>query len=334
MSFFRSNRVVACIAFLFCISYIAIGQQDNEDSQSFSVLFYNIENLFDTIASSCTNDSEFTPQSEKQWNTRKYYKKLHAISKVIIAAGAWNPPDIIAFAEVESPSCTRDILSKTALSKMRYSYIHHESPDRRGIDVSLAYNPKTFIPLFDSAIAVTLPDEPHFATRDILYVKGIMSLWNDTLHVFALHFPSRFGGAKKSEYKRIAATNVLISCISDIYAQLPSARIIVMGDFNDTPKNKAPQFLAAACSNNFIRLSDSNQLGTNVYKNMWHEIDQCYVSVSLHSNYTLTYSIISFDFMLQTDSHGRTKPFRTYAGPYYLGGYSDHLPILCRFQKP
>ena len=332
MNFLQKNKITALGFFLCCISWIALSQTQ-ENQKPFSLLFYNVENLFDTIENPLTNDVEYTPNGEKQWNTWKYYKKLHAISDVVIAAGAWNPPDIIGFAEIESPSCTRDIVSKTALSKLRYSYIHHESPDRRGIDVALVYNPNTFTPLFDSAISVTIPSEPQFTTRDILYVKGIISSWNDTLHVFVVHFPSRFGGAKKSEYKRIAATNTLVKFISEIHAKTPFAHIIIMGDFNDTPKNKAPQSLVAACSHNFIRLNNPLQTGTHVYKNIWHELDQCYVSQALHCAYSINFSIVSFDFMLQTDSHGRTKPFRTYLGPFYGGGYSDHLPILCRLQR-
>ena len=332
MNFLQKNKIAALVFFLCCVSWTAFSQTE-ENQKPFSILFYNVENLFDTIENHSTNDGEYTPHGERQWNTWKYYKKLHAISDVVIAAGGWNPPDIIGFAEIESPLCTRDIVSKTALSKMRYSYIHHESPDRRGIDVALAYNPQTFIPLFDSAISVTIPSEPKFTTRDILYVTGIISSWHDTIHVFVVHFPSRFGGAKKSEYKRVAATNTLVDFVTQIYTQNNSAQIIILGDFNDTPNNKAPQSIVAACSNNFIRLNNKQQTGTHVYKKIWHELDQCYVSLSLYTHYTCNYSIVSFDFMLQTDAQGRTKPFRTYMGPYYSGGYSDHLPILCRLQK-
>jgi hypothetical protein len=36
-------------------------------------------------------------------------------------------------------------------------------------------------------------------------------------------------------------------------------------------------------------------------------------------------------FLLEDDEkYGGKKPYRTYLGPKYLGGYSDHLPLVAR----
>lgn len=328
MSFLLKNSIL----FASCVCIIHISAFCQSESKSFSILFYNVENLFDTINNPHTKDDEFTPEGDKQWGTRKYYRKLHSLSQVIIASGGWDIPDIIGLAEIETKKCTQDLIYKTALSRFRYEYIHHESPDFRGIDVALIYNPQSFTPLYDSAITVLFPNQNTATTRDILYVKGVITDWQDTLHIFVLHFPSRFGGTKRSEFKRIAATNTVLNTIEDIRKKQANAHIIIMGDFNDTPKNKAPQSISSP-PYSFIRLTDSTQAGTYVYKGVWQELDHCYISCSIQEHFSTTFSIVSHNFMLQADKNGKTKPFRTYAGPYYLGGYSDHLPIMCVLRK-
>src|SRR5690554_1073054 len=131
MNFLVKNNI---LVFLFLIKSLAGSAQQDAP---FSLLFYNVENLFDTINSPQVRDGEFTPDGSKEWDSHRYYNKLNNLSKVIIAAGKWNPPDIIGIAEVENKTCFRDLVGKTVLSKMRYQIIYHESEDRRGIDVAL-----------------------------------------------------------------------------------------------------------------------------------------------------------------------------------------------------
>ncbi|MFW5850675.1 MAG: endonuclease [Bacteroidota bacterium] len=328
MNFLVKNKIF--ILLLLIISLNASAQQN----APFSLLFYNVENLFDTINSPYVSDGEFTPDGSKKWNTRRYYDKLNNLSKVIIAAGKWNPPDIIGIAEVENKKCLYDLTGKTVLSKMRYRIVYHESEDRRGIDVALAYNPETFCVLHDTALRVHFANQPQLRTRDILHVTGVIQQWNDTIHVFLCHFPSRYGGAARSEHKRLAAMHVLTDAIEKVYNKNPSAHIVVMGDFNDYPHNKAPQTLLSTFTHNkMIKTTDSLHKGTYVYKGVWNELDHCYISDFLTHNYSYSFSIISYDFMLQKHKNGKTAPRRTYLGSYYLGGYSDHLPILFRMQK-
>ncbi|MDA3883312.1 MAG: endonuclease [Bacteroidales bacterium] len=328
MNFLVMNNIL--IFWLLILSLSASAQQN----APFSLLFYNVENLFDTINSPQVRDGEFTPEGSKEWNTWRYYQKLNNLSKVIIAAGKWNPPDIIGVAEIENKKCLRDLVGKTVLSKMRYSIIHHESEDRRGIDVAMAYNPETFQVLHDTALPVRFKKQPQLRTRDILHVTGIIREWNDTIHVFMCHFPSRYGGTAQSEYKRIAAMNVLIDAISTVYDNKPHAQIVILGDFNDYPHNDAPQLLISSLSENkIIKVTDSLHEGTYVYKSVWNELDHCYISETMSQNHSYYFSIISHDFMLQEFKNGKTAPRRTYRGSYYLGGYSDHLPIMFRMQK-
>jgi endonuclease/exonuclease/phosphatase family metal-dependent hydrolase len=217
---------------------------------------------------------------------------------------------------------------------MRYQIIYHESEDRRGIDVALAYNPETFRVLHDTALSVRFEKQPQLRTRDILHVSGVIQEWNDTIHVFMCHFPSRYGGAAQSEYKRLAAMNMLTNAIAEVYEKNPSAQIVVMGDFNDYPHNKSPQTLVSSFTHNkILKTIDSLHEGTYVYKGVWNELDHCYISETISQNHSYSYSIISHEFMLQEHKNGKTKPRRTYLGSYYLGGYSDHLPIMFRMQK-
>ncbi len=111
-----------------------------------------------------------------------------------------------------------------------------------------------------------------------------------------------------------------------------------MGDFNDTPNNKSLMLLS---DRHFVNLSkDFNspkKNGTLKYKSHWQVFDQFVVSKNLTDS-TLSivtapggFQIINHSFLLEEDSkYGGTKPIRTYYGPYYRGGFSDHLPILLK----
>jgi len=315
---------------LFCIlSLTTISWAQNK--HSFSVMFYNVENLFDTIDDPHKNDNEFLPTGQKKWDTRKYYKKLHNISKVIIASGKWNAPDIVGFAEIENSKCTQDIVSKTALSKIRYKTIHYESRDRRGIDVACIYNPKTVSIIKDTVYPIIFAENKQITTRDILHVEARMTKYKDTVHLFICHFPSRFGGTKKSEFKRIYAASILKTKIDSVKKINPNSHIIIVGDFNDDPTNQSIKTITSDTLN-YKNLSLSDDAKSHYYRGVWRALDQCIISTEITQKYNITYSSIKLPFILETDKNNTQKPFRTYQGPAYLGGYSDHLPIKIELQ--
>jgi predicted extracellular nuclease len=324
----------------------------SQTNESYKVMFYNVENLFDTFDDSLKNDEDFLPEGNHFWNNHKYYTKLNQIYKVIMAVGEWNPPAIIGLSEIENRRVIDDLTNKTPLTKFQYKIVHKESPDRRGIDVGLLYREELFTPLASEFLPINFPNNPTSKTRDILYVKGVTNK-SDTLHVFINHWPSRWGGQLESEGRRVFVASVLKSKVDSIFNKNAHSNIIITGDFNDYPDNKSINTILSAhqnfdtISNNQLynlsaNLFKTKNIGTHKYQGEWGVLDQFIVSGNLlqqeNKVYTSTEDVYIFnkDFLLESDdSNFGFKPNRTYIGYKYNGGYSDHLPtyLILNFNK-
>src|ERR1035437_2540520 len=178
------------------------------EKQNFKIMCYNVENFFDCVDDSLTNDNEFLPTGMRAWNTTKYQKKQANIGKVITAIGGWEAPALVGLCEVESKKCLYDLTHYSGLKNLRYKFLHHESPDARGVDVALLYQPGMFKPFHDEAIRINFPTAPTTKTRDILFASGVIPT-GDTLHIFVCHFPSRLGGELESDDKRLFVASVV-----------------------------------------------------------------------------------------------------------------------------
>ena len=299
--------------------------------RDYKVVFWNVENFFDTFYDQGREDGNFTPFGEMRWTRKRFIQKRNAIAKTIIGMGEGEPPAIIGFAEVEKRYVLSNLINETPLAQAGYSIIHRDSPDRRGIDVALIYRQELFKPLETEFIRVVLPDTLA-TTRDILYTKGIFNNV-DTLHIFVNHWPSKFGGAIFSEPRRRAASDVLkYKCDSILYTNI-NANIIAMGDFNDTPD--ATTITALDNLVNLCTELHKRGEGSIKYRGAWELIDQILVSKHLYSTdgrfYAESVSIYSPSYLLERDAtYSGMKPRRTYIGPRYNGGISDHLPIILK----
>ncbi|MDD2278899.1 MAG: endonuclease [Bacteroidales bacterium] len=309
----------------------------------YRLMFYNVENLFDPFNDSLKNDDEFTAEGSRYWTWRKMTDKVNNIYKVITAVGEWEPPTMVGFCEIENRFVIERITKHTPLSKFDYQIVHRESPDARGIDVALIYRPDQFTVEEEHFFRVSFPDNPDRATRDILYARGIIG-GLDTLHVFVNHWPSKYGGALVSEPGRIAAGKLVRQKVDSIKLFHPDARIIIMGDFNDTPDSRPlieglgaslPEkpFTADGLYNLHLPYVAKGE-GTLKYQGAWEVIDMMIVTKGLlnakHGVYTTPDGgkIFSADFLLEKDERFvGVIPFRTYIGFRYHGGFSDHLPI-------
>ncbi len=304
---------------------------------------YNVENLFDTKHDEGKRDHDFLPWGINKWTQERYQTKLKRIFKVIANISEWEYPAIIALTEIENRAVLEDLIQATPLVESDYSIIHEESPDARGIDVAFLYRRSMFRPISHEALPVEMPNDPSFKTRDILYVKGLVNK-QDTLHYFVLHFPSRLGGEAESEPKRIHAASVLRAKADSILNHEPHAKIIITGDFNDDPTNasayevlRGKESVENAESGDFFNLMYDAYMkgyGSYKYQSVWNMLDQFIVSLTLLDNqnkvYTTTTSAHIFQpewLSVQDDRFPGMKPFRTYSGPNYLGGYSDHYPV-------
>lgn len=330
MKFSRWNRAFLTVFILSIIltSFSVIVKKP----ESFRIMFYNTENLFDTINNVQANDEEYLPGSEKHWNSRRYWHKIKNIYQVIAAAGDNLPPDIIGFSEVECMLPLKNLTENTPLSKYEYTIIHKDSPDLRGIDVALLCR-KDRVKVISTDFINPFADEPSRKTRDILL--ACLQIDEDTIYVFVNHWPSRRGGESRSDSSRFKTSEVVRNHADSLFKINHKAKIIIMGDFNDEPTDKS---LINLTKHGFVNLSDSLQqackCGSYKYKSHWQMFDQMLVSKPLIANKGLqvfpgSLHIVQADYMLAIDTkYGGKTPLRTYLGPRYIGGFSDHLPIV------
>ena len=339
------QKTVVCFCFIFSLLFLIKAQV--REKQNFKIMCYNVENFFDCVDDSLTSDEEFTPTGIRGWNYKKYQKKQANIAKVISAIGGWDAPAIVGICEVESRKCLIDLARYSGLKNLRYKFLHHESPDARGIDVALLYQPNLFKPIHDQAITIHFPNAPQSRTRDILFASGIIPT-GDTLHVFVCHFPSRLDGELESEEKRTFVASVLRTKVDSIFAANKNPNIVIMGDFNDFPTNASLlEVLKAQPLNDSISDKGLYNLmyklhvegkGSNKHLGEWGALDQMIVSGSLlnstNSFFTKQFDAHFFDadFLLENDNTYLGKqPFRTFVGMKYQEGFSDHLPIYTDF---
>jgi hypothetical protein len=308
------------------------------------VAFYNAENLFDTFNDSLTNDEDFLPTGKNAWSYKRYMEKLNNIYRVLTAVGGWEMPEVVGFCEIENRLVLQDLLKKTPFRQHKYDIVHENSPDARGIDVGLIYRKDKFKYISHEAIRVIFTDDPKGKTRDILYTKGLV-LGKDTLHVFVNHWPSRRGGQAKSEPRRVDAAKLVRKKVDSIYAASPLAKIVIMGDLNDHVEDKsvavtlnAKADTAAVGSTDLYDfmapLSHNWKLGSHKYQGHWGTLDHVIVSAPLLKGgrkgqlKASPAQIFAARFLLEEDKkYLGLQPFRTYVGPRYAGGFSDHLPV-------
>ncbi len=310
--------------------------QTSKDRPLGIVGFYNLENLFDTVDNPNINDEDFLPKGRYKWTSERYHEKLNNMAKVIsqMAGG----PDILGICEVENRKVLEDLVNTDALKPHRYQIIQFDSPDHRGIDVALLYKTGRYLPFQTEQITFGDPKSPNFKTRDILKVKGLYL--GDTLNIFVNHWPSRRGG---KEDKRIIAGQLLRKAIDATYAKNPTAKIIVMGDFNDDPINKSVKTSLRA-NGKLSKLKEGDLFntsydtfkkgyGTLYYRGAWNLFDQIIISQSLLEKNSTRYHYITDSFRpfgpdwLRVRKEGEYKgaPLRTFVSGVYKGGYSDHF---------
>lgn len=308
--------------------------------QSMTVLFSNAENLFDTEDDPLKDDDGFTPDGDYRWNRSRYWDKLDAISKVIVAADADQAPALVGLCEVENETVLNDLTTRSALREVGYRFVMTDSPDSRGIDVALLYRRSFFRLISHESLRVNLRPYGGGATRDILHVTGLLESM-DTLDIYVCHWPSRYGGTDESEPRRICAAGVVRASVDSIFRVRLKPYVIVMGDLNEGPDDPAVRIGLKAHPRSEGRNLDDRELvtvmdaldeGSYKYQGVWDKYDQYVVSASLLNGLGCTemtgVEIMRPGFLLaDDDSYGGVKPFRTYNGRRYQGGYSDHLPI-------
>ncbi len=333
------------IIILLCSLSLQIKGQEN-----FRIMFYNVENMYDTKDNPKTNDDDFTPKGQLRWTNYKYWKKLNNISKVITSVGKGYTPALIGMCEIENDSVLFDLTKRAALRKEKYEYIITRSKDSRGSNIALLYQRDQIKVLKQKSYTPVIEKDFSRTTRDILHITGKV-VNGDTLDIFVCHFPSRNEGIKKTSPYRIKCANLIKQKTDSLFHIRKKANIIIMGDFNDYPYDTSIKETLQANSlttsisvkklyNMFYHKTSDKSIGSYKYRGKWNYLDQFIVSGYLlnNSNKTIIKNkdahIYVADFLLEKDNnkYGGQKPFRTYLGFKYLGGFSDHLPIYMDLQ--
>jgi endonuclease/exonuclease/phosphatase family metal-dependent hydrolase len=341
------SEIVIFLFFAYCLIFPApLRAQPAQEmkAKSARLMFYNAENLFDILDDSLTADEEFLPRGMRYWTRRKLDQKLNNLYKTIVAVGAWQPPAIVGLCEIENRYVLQQLVENTPLQQLHYQIIHFDSPDMRGIDVGMLYHPSQFSPISQEAIRINFPHNHNKTTRDVLYAKGIL-LQTDTVHIFINHWPSRRGGQQASAPDRNFVAGLVRKKTDSLLVANPRANIIIMGDLNDGPEDESLLIHLGAKRNtekyengqlyNMMHTSATEGVaGTHKYQGQWHAFDQIIVSGALLQDGQALQipdkqaRIFEADFLLQEDiTYMGKKPFRTYTGYHYQGGFSDHLPV-------
>lgn len=317
--------------------------------QTFGVAFYNLENLFDTINNNGKYDLEFSPDGKNRWDGKKYRSKLKNMSYAISQMTTkFTPvgPALIGVSEIENKSVLDDLVNQESIKEWGLKVIHHDSPDRRGVDVGLLYNPRFFQPINVTNHLLTVEGLPNFRTRDQMCVVGLLG--GERVGVIVNHWPSRRGGTEQSSYLREAAAQ-LSKHIADSLRNIdPNMGIIIMGDLNDDPGDKSCAMVLGAQKkqedakvggfyNPFWAMLDKG-IGSYCYRGNWDLFDQIIVSQSLLKDggsrlKFLRSEVFNKEFLKQQDGQYKGYPHRTFSGGAFLNGYSDHFPTLIYLVK-
>ena len=326
------------------------GTSAQNEYASYPIGFYNLENLFDTLDQEDVRDTEFSPKGQNAWTYDKYLKKLTNMASVIEQLGTDQNPDgivILGVSEIENRGVLEDLVKEPAIKMRNYQIVHYDSPDKRGVDVGLLYNPTYFQVTDSKSYELMLEDNGvRKFTRDVLLVKG--ELANETIYVLVNHWPSRSGGEKKSAPYRAAAAKLNKHITDSLFQENKQSKILIMGDLNDDPtspsvkkvlnaKAKIEQVKEGGFYNPMYAKYQRGE-GSNAYRDAWSLFDQIILSKPLldkTQDGLFFYKAIIYKEprLLQPSGQYKGYPYRTFGNGLFMNGYSDHFPAVAYLLK-
>lgn len=291
-----------------------------------TIASYNIENYFDVTDDTLKNDDDFTSDGYYRWTTGRAKMKALQLRKVLLSIRSISAPQIVGLCEVEGAKATDLLLRLSGMYKLGYDYVCFPTPDERGVATALLYNKYEIDTISTRAIYVS-NSELGLATRNITYAK-LLWLQEDTLHVLVNHWPSNYSGAGAAAKKRDFVAHRARATVDSIFASDAEAKVVLLGDFN-VPANDEV-LSKTLCKEDLINLSPLSKEQSYKYQGKWQTIDHIIVSKNMEID---NFHVGNFPFLLEADSRGGKKPFRTYIGMRYNGGVSDHLPVFAEYVK-
>lgn len=336
--------VVAVLALTVSLSFA-----QNKKLAVYGVGFYNLENLFDTINTNGKYDLEFSPEGARRWNGQKYWSKQKNMAYAISQMGKETVPGglaVLGVSEIENKSVLEDLVKMNDLAAQNLKIVHYDSPDKRGVDVGLLYNPKQFRVLASQSRRLTVEGKPDFLTRDQLVVTGLLG--GEKISFVVNHWPSRLGGESQSSPLREAAAGLTKSIVDSLLQLDPKSNVVVMGDLNDDPINKScKDVLRAKKKEKEVAQGDmyntmwqffDKGIGTLAYKGQWNLFDQIIITPNLlgkdrsHLKFWKA-EVFNKSFLMNEEGAYKGYPKRTHAAGIFLNGYSDHFPTLIYLVK-
>lgn len=339
-------KFIKIYALLTVFTLLNTVEAQEKNYKIYTIAFYNLENLFDTI-NDPTKLDEYSPIMEIKGNRDAIYKqKVKNMAKVLADIGSektQNTPSIIGICEVENRQVVEDLVNDTALIKNDYGIIHYDAPDARGIDVGLLYQKSVFKPLHSKTFELKIYDDKtreRVQTRDQLLVSGLLE--NELIHVIVNHWPSRRGGEARSNPKRVAAAKLNKRIVDSLQTEDPYAKIFIMGDLNDNPTNNSVKKVLNAKENksnvglkgiyNPFTTIYKNGLGTVAYRDVWSLFDQIMVTKPLIDTKTqglklYKASIFNAQYLINSTGAYKGYPYRSFTKAGFTNGYSDHFPV-------
>lgn len=315
-----------------------------EEREGFRLAFYNVENLFDAQDDTLKRDEAFLPEGDRHWSSWRYREKVQRMGKAILSIGGWDPPDLVGLCEIENQQTLEDLRYSAALQNIPFRRVHYESKDERGIDVAALYRSDKLVLHRSKAVEVRLPDSTDY-TRDILILEMRPVGKEKHFWVIICHWPSRYGGLKATIPKRKAAARQTASIVDSLNRRWKDPPLIIMGDFNDYPDNESLQKILGAQKTLPKAQEDQRGLlnlmaalsprkGSHRYKGEWGYLDQLIVSTSCLKGgpYRVKDAqarVVRHSFLMEEDpKYPGMRPFRSFIGFKYHGGFSDHLPVF------
>ena len=341
------KKILTVIAVLALSASFTFAQ--NKKLAVYGVGFYNLENLFDTINSNGKYDLEFSPEGARRWNGQKYWSKQKNMAYAISQMGKETLPTglaVLGVSEIENKGVLEDLVKTGELATQNLKIVHYDSPDKRGVDVGLLYNPKFFRVLASQSRRLIVEGKPDFLTRDQLVVTGLLG--GEKISFVVNHWPSRLGGEEQSSPLREAAAALTKSIVDSLMQLDPKAGVVVMGDLNDDPINKSCKTVLRAKKkekevaegdmfNTMWQFYDKG-IGTLAYKGQWNLFDQIIITPNLlgKDRSSLKFwkaEVFNKSFLMNEEGAYKGYPKRTHAAGIFLNGYSDHFPTLIYLVK-
>ena len=321
----------------------------------YKVVFYNLENLFDTINDPNKNDEEYLPEGARKWTTYRYNQKLANMSRVLfdIAAEDRNFPAVIGVSEIENRLVLEDLLATPKLAKTNYRIVHYDSPDRRGVDCAFFYRPDQFKLEGSEAHNVSFPGKPIFLTRDLVAMWG--KIEGEPFYFIVSHWPSRLGGKDRSQYARDFVAAKCKHICDSVRTVNPATKVVIMGDFNDDATDASVTDVLGA-KGNLKKLQPNDMYnpfysmlkagyGTLAYRDAWNLFDNIVMSENLATGSTgelkvqkkdgakFYGNIFTRSYMVQQEGQYKNYPLRSFVGSNFQNGYSDHFPVYIYIAK-